>query len=88
LQNCLPLADKRQGTTLEATEKLADSGKSGGKHPSGAKARHLFCCICGTTEVVPFQNNPPLSSFSAASLVVPQMAHPDSSFSRCGISNN
>jgi hypothetical protein len=26
------------------------------KHPSGAKARRLFCGICGTTKVVPFQN--------------------------------
>jgi hypothetical protein len=26
------------------------------KHPSGAKAQPLFCCICGATEVVPFQN--------------------------------
>ena len=26
-------------------------------HASGAKARRLFCCICGTTEVVPFQNS-------------------------------
>jgi hypothetical protein len=24
--------------------------------PLGAKAKPLFCCICGTTEVVPFQN--------------------------------
>src|ERR1017187_8278285 len=26
------------------------------KHPSGAKARHFLSSICGTTEVVPFQN--------------------------------
>jgi hypothetical protein len=26
------------------------------KHPSGAKARRLFSAICGTTEVVPYQN--------------------------------
>jgi hypothetical protein len=24
--------------------------------PSGAKARRLFSTVCGTTEVVPFQN--------------------------------
>jgi hypothetical protein len=24
--------------------------------PSGAKARHSFCCVCGTTKVVPFQS--------------------------------
>jgi hypothetical protein len=34
------------------------------KHPPGAKAQRLICCICGTTQVVPFQSNPPLSSFS------------------------
>jgi hypothetical protein len=27
------------------------------RQTSGAKARRLFCCICGTTEVVPFQNS-------------------------------
>jgi hypothetical protein len=27
-----------------------------GKHASEAKARRLFSCACGTTEVVPFQN--------------------------------
>jgi hypothetical protein len=47
------IGKKRQGTTSQAAEKLEDSGKSGGKHPSGAKAQHLFCCICGTTKVVP-----------------------------------
>jgi hypothetical protein len=29
------------------------SGKWGEKHTAGAKARPLFGCICGTTEVVP-----------------------------------
>jgi RHS repeat-associated protein len=24
--------------------------------PSGAKARHSFCCVCGTTKAVPFQS--------------------------------
>jgi hypothetical protein len=75
-------AINRQGTTEQAAEKLADSGKSGGKHPSVAKARRLYCCIYGTTEVVPFQNNPPLSSFSAACEVVPFQNNPPlSSFS-------
>jgi hypothetical protein len=53
MQNSIQIAEKRQGTTLQAAEKLADSGKSGRKHPSGAKARFLFSCVCGTTEVVP-----------------------------------
>jgi hypothetical protein len=26
------------------------------EHPSGAKAHRLLSAICGTTEVVPFQN--------------------------------
>jgi hypothetical protein len=27
------------------------------KYPSGAKTRRFFSNICGTTEVVPFQNS-------------------------------
>jgi hypothetical protein len=27
------------------------------KHPSGAEAHRFFSSICGTTEVVPFQNS-------------------------------
>jgi hypothetical protein len=32
-------------------------GKKSRVRPSGAKARHLFWCIYGTTEVVPFQRS-------------------------------
>jgi len=32
------------------------AGKIGKLHPSVAKAKPLFCCIFGTTKVVPFQN--------------------------------
>jgi hypothetical protein len=36
------------------------------KHTAGAKAQRLFCCICGTTEVVPCYKTGQLSRFSAA----------------------
>jgi hypothetical protein len=34
--------------------------------PAGVKTQPLFCCICGTTEVAPFQNLCRQQSFSAA----------------------
>ena len=40
--------------------------ESGEEHPSGAEDQPLFCCICGTTEVVPFQNLSGQRSFCAA----------------------
>jgi len=42
-----------------------------GNHPSGAKARDLFCGSCGTTEVVPCYKMLAATSFSAAFEVVP-----------------
>jgi hypothetical protein len=45
----------------------------GKKHPSGAKAHHLFSAICGPTEVVPFYKTLPNSLFFAACLAVPKM---------------
>jgi len=36
------------------------------RRPSGAKAQPLFCCVCGTTEVVPFQSLRRRQSFTAA----------------------
>jgi hypothetical protein len=60
---------KRQGTTLQAAEKLRRVGKSPEKRPSGAKASRLLSGICGTTKVVPFQN-------SASIFVFPQPVQP------------
>jgi hypothetical protein len=40
----------------QAAEKGRLSSDMPERHTSGAKARRLFCCICGTTEVVPFQD--------------------------------
>jgi hypothetical protein len=37
----------------EAAEKALFSGKKSEKHTSGAKAQRFFCCIYGTTKVVP-----------------------------------
>jgi hypothetical protein len=84
LQNCLRLANKRQGTTLEAAEKLGISSETSGNRPSGAEA--LADSIGLTRGLKP--PSPSAASFSAACLVVPQKAHSDSGFSRCGIANN
>jgi sugar/nucleoside kinase (ribokinase family) len=53
---------EQTGLTVEAAEKLEDSGE---EHPSGAKAQHLFSRSCGTTEVVPFYKARTNSSFPA-----------------------
>jgi ABC-type molybdate transport system substrate-binding protein len=46
------------------------AGESMCKQPAGAKARQLFCRVCGTTKVVPCYKAPTISSFSAARKVV------------------
>jgi len=50
----------------EAAEKGQFVGRIGEKHTPGAEARPLFCCVCGTTEVVPFQSVCSKEGFSAA----------------------
>jgi hypothetical protein len=51
-----------------AVEKGLLCVKRGEKHASGAKARPLFSYICGTTEVVPFQDPCRRQSFPGACL--------------------
>jgi outer membrane protein TolC len=50
----------------EAAEKGMIEGKNPEKHPAGAKAQHLSCSTCGTTEVVPCYKTSQLLSFSGA----------------------
>jgi hypothetical protein len=38
------------------------------RYPAGAKAQHLFCGTCGTTEVVPCYKTGPISMYSTACL--------------------
>jgi hypothetical protein len=38
-------------------EQAAEKVNIAEKHPSGAEAHRFFSSICGTTEVVPFQNS-------------------------------
>ena len=42
-----------RGMALEAAEKGLISGEMPENHVAGAKAKPLFCGVCGTTEVVP-----------------------------------
>jgi NodT family efflux transporter outer membrane factor (OMF) lipoprotein len=51
---------------LQAAEKLWIWVENREKHPAGAKARPLFCGICGTTEVMPCYKTQPKLSFPAA----------------------
>jgi hypothetical protein len=37
----------------QAAEKGETASKELDKHPAGAEAHPLFCCICGPTKVVP-----------------------------------
>ena len=57
------IPEKHPSGAKQAAEKTRITGKSLKKHPSGAKARRLLSSICGTTEVVPFQNSPLMGVF-------------------------
>ncbi len=46
-------------------------GQFAENRPSGAKARRLFCGICGTTEVVPLQNMFKLTHYPKVKLFAP-----------------
>jgi hypothetical protein len=59
------------GTAEQTAEKGLFCVKRGEKHASGAKAQRSFCCVCGATEVVPFQNPCWRQSFSAGCEAVP-----------------
>ena len=41
------------GTTEWVAEKVPIPRKLDERNIAGAEARRLFCCVCGTTEVVP-----------------------------------
>jgi hypothetical protein len=50
----------------QAAEKPRKDGEDSEESPAGAKARPLFCCICGPAKAVPLLQNSPRMSFSAS----------------------
>jgi hypothetical protein len=49
----VPLVASKRCWALQAAEKGLNLREIREKHPAGAKAHSLFCCIYGTTKVVP-----------------------------------
>jgi hypothetical protein len=52
------------GRLKGGAEKVGRADETPEEHPSGAEARPLFCCICGTAEAVPLQSKEFFGSLS------------------------